>query len=293
MPKSSKTSVEIGTSNSLAYDSGIISSSYRDVLQGIVARQFSHKTNPMSLEVTRYDNVKKYYVEVNIIKTGNGSPGHASASFIEETSEKPQVIGHVSYMPKPITALFAGMTMGCMPVLSENISNLRPSDINGSVIYRRELTEKEFKAGVAKQQEIEIRTDKGLNTYAIRGNFSRLAVLLNALYGAYLGSENAIKNHKEKFGLYPDLDFNGFLLLPDSPSVERTTLLNCTQAVCKVLIASGLPIKEDFVLPGSLGAHIEDPCFQFNIVQDSLVPIALADIPVNEEEEAERNMHEL
>ncbi|MGV3739956.1 MAG: hypothetical protein ACO1N3_01520 [Gammaproteobacteria bacterium] len=203
----------------------------------------------------------QYYAEVYLTNANReNGPGHISASFIKIKDSQPQVITHTSYMPG-IAGIINGVFLGFVPVLARNYPDIREEDVKKSdTIIRLPLTENEFRKGVARQQQIEERTNIGLQMYAITGAFNPVASFLVGLFSAYQGSEITIKNFQKKNAVSPSEDHLGIVVSDSShhpESYTHTDLMNCTAAVQSVLEAVGLKFEEDFVIPVALVKSLE------------------------------------
>lgn len=209
----------------------------------------------------------KCFIEVYLTEPQQkNGPGHISASFIKITDTEPLVVTHTSYLPG-VAGIINGVFLGFVPVLAKNFPDVRRDDIvRADKIFRLPLSEEEFQRGVAKQQELEARTDEGLQMYAITGSANPVASFIVGLISAYRGSEIVAKKYRQDVGVPPSEDPMGIVVNhvshhPDNFS--HVELLNCTAAVESVLKAVGLDFKEDYVIPGNLVKNLQkNPDFE-------------------------------
>lgn len=203
----------------------------------------------------------QYYAEVYLTNANRANgPGHISASLINIVDSQPKVITHTSYVPG-IAGIINGVFLGFVPVLARNYPDIREDDIKKSdKIIRFPLSKEEFRKGVARQQQIEERTNAGLQMYAITGAFNPVASFIVGIFSAYQGSEIKIKNFQKDKTVPPTEDYLGIVVMDSSYHPENythTELMNCTAAVQSVLEAVGMEFEEDFVMPAALAEKLE------------------------------------
>lgn len=199
-------------------------------------------------------------------------------SMIKQENDKASIVTHMSYVPTATMTLINGATLGTIPVLSENVSDIRDDDINkATAIYRVPVSKDAFERGLEEDRKIKAGVDKGIHLYAVTGVGNFLSVLLTALWGHYLTHNKAIENFKLHYATTPNEDHLGFVVtdlasLPEKP--EQAKLFNCTQAVASILDKVGLPVDKDDVLPAALGKRLSQApgvvCVQESMVMPTV-----------------------
>ncbi len=231
------------------------------IFPGIFPKISSMRARLNDLKFSTKEKSPEHFLEVYLTPTSqaNGS-GHISMSMIKKQNNEASVVTHMSYVPTALMTLVNGATLGTIPVLSENVGDIRDDDIIKSTsIYRIPVSKDAFDRGLEEDRKIKEGVDKGIHLYAVTGVGNLMSVFLTALWGYYLGHNKAIENFKLHYATTPHEDHLGFVVtdlasIPEQP--VQAKLFNCTQAVSSILHEVGLPVDKSDVLPATLGHRL-------------------------------------
>ena len=176
---------------------------------------------------------KKYYLEIYLTYTGDGSAGHVSASTIQETEQGAMIIKHTSYRPTFNKARIHLATLSFLPVYPEFPSppDLRMDDLDhADEIIRIPLSDIQFNNVLKKQHGIEKGNSNQTNMYSVFAHFNPLTLFIAMIVSYYKEDIKTINQFINDTGCYPPEDHTGILvtsLIYHPQKSLQIKLLNC------------------------------------------------------------------
>jgi hypothetical protein len=199
-------------------------------------------------------NKRQYFAEIYITDTNllDGKYGHVSCSLFKTYGTAQILKNHLSYMPMRHGPLINGLTLGSVPVLSQDIQDIREDDLKtADTILCVELSEKEFIALSEAQVTAKSKMRMGSYLYSVSASWNPLALMF-ALLGDGFNSYLEVVKHQ---ALLRTEDHLGITYVPEETAVtiKHHKVFNCTSLIQYTLWQAGIIPKEtDYIFPVSL-----------------------------------------